>query len=121
MIRLIQQRLIIPQGDTGEFSIPVLPYIPKDNAIAIFTIFKDYKQLFSQQITIQPTDKVLTFKLEHEDTKQFILGTYNWDIKIYVNPEYKDNLLINGKQVHSYYGGFELPKCEIVLAPKEGD
>ena len=120
MIRLIQQRLIIPRGDTGEFSIPILPYISKENAIAVFTIFNGYERLFSQTVEIQPTDKVLTFKFEHEYTKDFPIGIYNWDIKIYINPEYKNDLLINGEQVHSYYGGFELPRCEVVLAPKRG-
>lgn len=39
MIRLIQRRLIIPRGDTGSFTIPMLENVSKANTIAIFSIF----------------------------------------------------------------------------------
>lgn len=119
MIRLIKQRLIIPKGDTGSFSIPALENVPKENTIAIFSIFNNDEVIYSQtQIVDQDT---VTFTLEHEDTVGLKLGVYSWDIKVYVNPRYNENnLLIDGDQVHSYYTGFKTPECEIVLAPKEG-
>ena len=113
MIRLIQQRLIIPQGDTGSFIVPVKDDIPKINTIAVFSIFKDYNKIYSQEQQI--TSNKITFTLTHEETKNFSIGKYNWDVKIYINPQYnKDSLLINGDEVHSYYASYKLPECEIV-------
>ena len=113
MIRLIQRRLVIPRGDTGFFTVPLLENIMDANAVAVFSIFNENKRLYQQ---IQPIGgNVLTFSLEHDDTKDFPIGIYNWDIKIYTKPQYNSkNELINGDEVHSYYAAFELPKCEVV-------
>jgi len=43
MIRLIQRRLIIPRGDTGEFSIPAITN-KNTGDVAIFTIFDPLTQ-----------------------------------------------------------------------------
>ena len=114
MIRIIKQKLIIPQGDTGEFSIPVLENIPIENAEAIFSIFTLYNRLYQQTQVIN--GNTITFSLTHEETEKFPLGEYFWDVKIYVNPnEYDlDGIPINGEQVHSYYAGFKLPECVVV-------
>ena len=117
MIRLAQRRLIIPRGDTGQFSVPALT--SGENTIAVFSIFNQYKRIWTHEYPIQ--DGMVTIRFEHEDTKDLPIGRYNWDIKIYTNPEYDENgLLINGEEVDSYYAGFTLPECEIALAPMEG-
>lgn len=65
---------------------------------------------------------MIEIRFEHQDTKEFPLGLYNWDIKIYTNPQYNsEGLLIDGDEVHSYYAAFSLPECEIVLAPIHGE
>ena len=53
MIRLIQRRLIIPRGDTGSFSIPVLKN-STDN-IAVFTIFNEQliQKYFKNQLIVR--------------------------------------------------------------------
>ena len=113
MIRLIQRRLIIPRGDTGSFTIPMLENVSKANTIAIFSIFNMQEIIYQQRQPV--TEDTITFTLEYKDTKDLRIGKYNWDVKIYTNPEYnKNNELINGDEVHSYYAAFKLPECEIV-------
>jgi hypothetical protein len=43
MVRLVQRKLIIPRGDTGTISVPVLPSLNLGDA-AVFTIFDPMKQ-----------------------------------------------------------------------------
>lgn len=114
MIRLAQRRLIIPRGDTGQFSIPALNQ--EANAIAVFSIFNERERIWTHEYAIE--NGMITIRFEHEDTRDLPLGKYFWDIKIYVNPRYNENgLLIDGDEVDSYYAGFQLPECEITLAP----
>ena len=117
MIRLINRRLIIPRGDTGSFTIPSLMKVaPETNIIAVFSIFNEIERIWTKEYEVQ--NDTITVEFQHEDTKDLPLGKYNWDIKIYINPQYNDSgLLIDGDEVHSYYAGFKLPDCEITLAP----
>lgn len=113
MIRLIQRRLIIPRGDTGSFTIPVLSSFDNTD-IAVFSIFNQLtrKKIFEKQIT--PENDLLNINFTHEETINLKPGKYVWDIKFYKNPEFnEDNELINGEEVNSYYAGFNLPVCEI--------
>lgn len=113
MIRFVSRKLIIPVGDTGTFTIPLLANIPSENGVAVFSIFNLQKRIHQQEQHIK--GDTITFRLEHDQTKDFPVGTYNWDVKIYTNPQYNEKgLLINGDQVNSYYAAFELPKCEVV-------
>lgn len=112
MIRLIQRRLIIPRGDTGSFSIPVLSKGGTDN-IAVFTIFDETTRTKMFQKIISGEGDVLTIAFTHSDTVNLKPGKYVWDIKYYKNPEYIDNELVNGEEIDSYYAGFSLPVCEI--------
>lgn len=115
MIRLIARRLIIPRGDTGEFTVPLLESDSTSPKVAIFTIFDliNNKIIYQREATI--ANNIVTVAFASEDTKVLPLGQYVWDIKIYTNPEYKDNKLINGEAVDSYYAGFTYPICEITL------
>lgn len=117
MIRLVHQRLIIPRGDTGSLSVPLLSINTQGaNLIAVFSIFNSFERIFQKEIQVE--GNTLEFNFTTEETKDLPVGMYNWDIKIYVNPQYNDNgLLINGDEVHSYYAGFGAPECEIALAP----
>lgn len=91
----------------------MLSNVSKTNALAVFSIFSDKETIYQQE---QPVNEdTITFTLAHEDTMNLSIGTYYWDVKIYINPQYnKDNKLINGDIVHSYYAAFKLPECEVV-------
>lgn len=87
--------------------------------IAVFSIFDDKIRIF--QKTFEVSDGMVHIDFTHEDTKDLPVGMYYWDIKIYLNPKYDETgTLIDGDEVHSYYAGFELPVCEIALAPIYG-
>ena len=116
MIRLIQRRLIIPRGDTGDFTVPVLDQARGANCIAVFSIFDLQNGNVILQKEIEVSGDTIKVGFEHDETTNLPLGRYVWDIKIYINPERKNNKLINGDEVHSYYAGFEYPICEITLA-----
>ena len=92
MIRVIQRRLIIPRGDTGTFTLPLLP------------------------------GTELNIPFEHEDTLEIEPSNrYEWDVKIYKTPVYADGadtsdpktIPTNGASIDSYYSAFSLPICEI--------
>ena len=112
MIRLIQRRLIIPRGDTGSFTIPVLG-TAENGDIAVFCIFDPmtHKKVFSKNI--YPDGENLEITFEHQETAKIRPGKYLWDIQYYKNPEIDDDKIINGEEINSYYAGFSLPVCEI--------
>lgn len=112
MIRLIQRRLIIPRGDTGEFSIPAITN-KNTGDVAIFTIFDPLTQGRILQKKIDVTDNVLTIKFNHNETVNLPVGKFVWDIKFYANPVFVDNELVDGEEIDSYYAAFTLPVCEI--------
>lgn len=120
MIRLISRRLIIPRGDTGELTVPLLESNSVSPKVAIFSILdlQTSTIIYQQEAVIEGDQVKVIFK--QEDTKSLPLGQYVWDIKIYTNPEYKDNKLINGEAVDSYYAGFTYPVCEITLTRDRG-
>ena len=112
MIRLIQRRLIIPRGDTGTFSIPVLA--GKDTGdTSILTIFDPLTHRKLREKRMELSDGVLTVNFTHGDTVNLPVGQYVWDIKFYSNPVFADDQIIDGEEVDSYYAAFTLPVCEI--------
>jgi len=56
---------------------------------------------------------VLNVAFSHNETVNLKPGKYLWDIKIYTNPQFVDDELVNGEEIDSYYAGFSLPECEI--------
>lgn len=112
MIRLLQRRLIIPRGDTGSFTVPLLSQGNTDN-IAVFTIFDELTRTRLFQKIIQCEGDVMNVVFTHNDTVNLKPGKYLWDIKFYQNPQFIDEELVNGDEVDSYYAGFSLPVCEI--------
>ena len=112
MIRLIQRKLIIPRGDTGTFSVPVLS-TSNTGDVAVFTIFDTLTRSKVYQKQVEATDSVLTIRFEHEDTVNLPAGKFVWDIKFYQNPVFIDGELVSGNEVDSYYAAYSLPECEI--------
>ena len=112
MIRLIQRRLIIPRGDTGSFSVPILGTMSETD-IAVFSIFDQRirKLIFSKYANLEEQNLQINFS--HMDTVNLKPGKYVWDIKIYKNPQFIDDNLIGGDEINSYYAGFSLPVCEV--------
>lgn len=112
MIRLIQRRLIIPRGDTGSFSIPILAG-KNTGDVAVFTVFDlmTHKKLLEKTATA--ADGTLTIEFNHNDTVNLPVGQFVWDIKYYVNPVFADGELVGGTEIDSYYAAFTLPVCEI--------
>lgn len=121
MIRVIQRRLIIPRGDTGTFTLPLLPGTEQGD-IAVFSIYDPLKKevIYQRQYTI--TEEELNIPFTHEDTLDIEPSNrYEWDVKIYSDPVYADGadstdaktIPINGASINSYYSAFSLPTCEI--------
>ena len=111
MIRLIQRRLIIPRGDTGSFTIPILTAAQGDCA-AVFSIIEPATRSILFQKLAQIDDNI-TISFTHNDTVVLPVGQYLWDIKFYQNPVYEHGMVVNGDEVDSYYAGYSLPICEI--------
>lgn len=112
MIRLIQRRLIIPRGDTGSFSIPVLKQ-PNAGDIAVFTIFdcSTRTRMFQKQVAVE--GDTISIAFTHTDTVNLKPGKYFWDIKFYTDPVFVEDELVDGVEVDSYYAAYSLPDCEI--------
>lgn len=114
MIRLVQRKLIIPRGDTGTFSVPVISTLNTGD-VAVFTIIDMKTKRKVYEKIIDATPDTISIRFEHRDTVNLPVGRYYWDIKFYQNPEWADNELINGTEVDSYYAAYSLPECEIRL------
>ena len=105
MIRLIQRRLIIPQGDSGTFTIPTQGTVEQGDK-AILAIYDNLTHTTVLEKEINATSDILTFTFESEDTIDIEPddrgSRYSWDIT-----------LIRGTDVDSYYAAFGLPPCVI--------
>lgn len=112
MIRLVQRRLIIPRGDTGIFTIPVLAN-SNGVGVAVFSIIDPLTQTLIFQKEIQSRGDTLEITLTHNDTVNLPVGKYEWDIKFYLSPVYANNKVVDGQEVDSYYAAFGSPICEI--------
>lgn len=121
MIRVIQRRLIIPRGDTGTFTLPLLPGTEQGD-IAVFSIYDPLKKEVIYQRQYPITGEELNIPFEHEDTLEIEPSNrYEWDVKIYKTPVYTDGadtsdpktIPTTGASIDSYYSAFSLPICEI--------
>lgn len=121
MIRLIQRRLIIPQGDTGTFTIPTQGTVETGD-VAIFSIYDNLTHKTVLEKKIEATPETLSFNFVTEDTLNIeptetnygANSRYTWDITILRNPEYDENEeLIHADSIDSYYAAFSLPPCII--------
>ena len=108
MIRLIQRRLIIPQGDTGTFTIPTQGPVSQGDK-AILAIYDNLTHETVLEKEIDATNDTLTFNFESEDTLNIEPDNrgrrYSWDITLIRNG--------NEQTIDSYYAAFGLPSCVI--------
>lgn len=121
MIRVIQRRLIIPRGDTGTFTLPLLPGTERGD-VAVFSIYDPLIKEAIYKRQYQVTEDELTIPFSHEDTMELQPSNrYEWDVKIYHEPIYEEDedptsakvIPIDGASIHSYYAAFTLPTCEV--------
>lgn len=109
MIRLIQRRLIIPQGDTGKFTIPIQGTMENGDK-AIISIYDNLMQevKLEKEMTINTNDNTLSYDFVSEDTigiEPDDRGSrYSWDITL---------IRDEGTDIDSYYAAFGLPPCVI--------
>lgn len=117
MIRLVGRRLIIPQGDTGTFTIPTQGTVSNGDK-AVLAIYDNLTHTTKLEKKIDATAETLTFNFDMEDTLDIEPdergNRYTWDITILRNPTYDENdKLIHADDIDSYYAGFSLPSCVI--------
>lgn len=117
MIRVVQRKLIIPQGDTGQFTIPTQGIVSVGD-VAILAIYDNLTHQTVLEKKIAATPETLTFTFDMEDTLNIEPddrgGRYSWDITIERNPVYdENNELIHCDSIDSYYAAFKLPSCLI--------
>lgn len=118
MIRVVQRRLIIPCGDTGNFTLPLLPGTEKGD-VAVFSIYDPLvkKTILQKELTV--SEDTLTFEFARADTINLEPSErYEWDVRIYHGAiRDEDGVVVDGDAIDSYYAAFKLPQCEIAIAP----
>ena len=122
MIRLIQRRLIIPQGDTGEFTIPTQGTVSNGD-VAILAIYDNLTHTTVLEKQIDATAETLTFNFESKDTASLEPNDgdyyysnskrYSWDVTIMRSPSVNNEGKIEYASIDSYYAAFGLPACII--------
>ena len=117
MIRLIQRRLIIPQGDTGTFTIPMQGTMQEGDK-ALISIYDNLMHTVVLEKEMVPSESTLSYTFASEDTigiEPDDRGSrYSWDVTIQRNPLYDENQqLIHYDSVDSYYAAYGLPPCII--------
>ena len=113
MIRVIQRRLIIPRGDTGTFTLPLLPTASQGDT-AVFSIYDPLTKTTLLQKEVEVSEQELNFEFSSSDTKEIEPSDrYQWDVRIYHTPVDENDK----EQIDSYYSAFSLPPCEIRPAP----
>lgn len=111
MIRVVGTRLIIPQGDTGSFFLP-LRGNNQEGDLAIFSVknFLFKTVVLEKVVQINNEDEKVNFNLVHEDTINLTPGKYYWDVKIYRGPIYDEEGFLKGaREIDSYYSAFGQP------------
>lgn len=121
MIRVIQRRLIIPRGDTGTFTLPLLPTAEQGD-VAVFSIYDPLTKKTLLQKKVIVAESEISFEFERSWTIDIEPSDrYEWDVRIYHEPVYENNddttIPIDGSSIDSYYSAFGLPVCEIREAP----
>lgn len=126
MIRVIQRHLIIPRGDTGKFTLPLLPGAQQGD-VAVFSIYDPLTQkiVLQRKILVGEEDE-LSFNFTRDWTINIEPSDrYVWDVRIYHEAVYSPEsdiqddavIPIDGSSIDSYYAAFGLPVCEIKTVP----
>lgn len=117
MIRVVARRLIIPCGDTGTFTIPILNTAQAGDTAILYIFDPLYRTtLLEKKITVPVSDDgTMTFSFVREDTINIEPSNrYEWDIKIIRNPVFdEEGHLSDGNTIDSYYSAFKRPVCHI--------
>ena len=115
MIRIVQRRLIIPQGDTGTFTIPTQGSVSIGDK-AILAIYDNLTHKTVLEKETDATNDALTFTFETADTINIEPddrgNRYSWDITLMRSPEIVEGKTVYG-DIDSYYSAFKLPPCII--------
>ena len=117
MIRLIQRRLIIPQGDTGTFTIPMQGTMQEGDR-ALISIYDNLMHTVVLEKEMVPSENALSYTFTSEDTigiEPDDRGSrYSWDVTIQRDPLYDEHQqLIRYDSIDSYYAAYGLPPCII--------
>lgn len=117
MIRIVQRRLIIPQGDTGTFTIPTQGSVSTGDK-AMLSIYDNLTHTTVLEKVINATNDTLTFTFIQEDTLNLEPddrgSRYSWDITLFRNPTLgEDDKILDAEDIDSYYSAFGLPSCVI--------
>lgn len=115
MIRLIQRRLIIPQGDTGTFTIPMQGTM-EANDVALISIYDNLTHEVKLEKPMEIGDNTLSYTFSSEDTINIEPDDrgfrYSWDVTLMRTPTTTNGVTTYGS-VDSYYAAFGLPPCII--------
>ena len=117
VIRLIQRRLIIPQGDTGTFTIPMQGTMEQGDK-AIISIYDNLTHTVVLEKPMEKEEDKLSYTFASEDTANIEPddrgSRYSWDVTIMRGvQEDGNNNIISCSSVDSYYAAFGLPPCVI--------
>ena len=116
MIRVILRRLIIPRGNTGSFTLPLLQTAEVGDTVVLSIYDPLYKNVVRQlEGVIDDENRTVTFEFKREDTIDIEPSDrYQWDVTIYHTAASNEDV----DRVDSYYAAFApLPRCEIKEAP----
>ena len=92
MIRVIQRRLIIPCGDTGTFTLPLLP-TASDGDRAVFSIYDPLTKTTLLQKEAIASEGKIDFEFISTDTKDIEPSDrYQWDVRIYHDTEHPSHI-----------------------------
>lgn len=109
MIRVCGTKIIVPRGDTGIFTLPVVG-ISTPGDLAIFSVYDKLTRNTVLEKFFDASENFITIFIEHQDTVDLEPGKYVWDLKIYKNPIYdEEENLIGAMEINSYYSAFHLP------------
>lgn len=109
MIRIIGTRLLLPQGDTGFFTLPTKGVVSEGD-VAVFSVKDPLTRATIIEKILDAYQQYLVIEIEHEDTVKLSAGKYNWDLKIYRKPIYdEDGVLVDAIEIDSYYSAFKQP------------
>ena len=105
MIRIVQRRLIIPQGDTGTFTIPMQGTM-EENDKAFISIYDNLTHQVVLEKEMTKGDGTLSYTFTSADTINIEPDDrgyrYVWDIT-----------LKRANSIDSYYAAYKLPPCII--------
>ena len=79
--------ITLHRGDTGEVTITVSGYTYQEDDRALFTV-KDASGSEVIKRVYEMADNAFTVEFENADTDYLAPGTYYWDVRYIVNPQY---------------------------------